>query len=116
MTPEQELKLDNLLHHLALFAVERQADRARQERIDAHLDAIERALAIPVNYSLREMASRLNVSASTIYHHPEEFPAPVSYKPLRYRVSDVEALALHGLPKMGRKGPRRGRKEEVKVS
>jgi hypothetical protein len=110
MSPEQELKIDNLRQEIALINIERQQDRALKERllaslarIDSHLQAIERAHAVPKLYSLRQACQVLSKTDRWGRDHPELLPAPVSSHPLRYRISDVEALAEHGLPKMGRK-------------
>jgi hypothetical protein len=111
--PDLELKLDNLIAELALEIAQIQKDRKFRASIDARLERLERVHAIPLVYTLKQAAARLgDYKPGWAYKHPELLPIPCSVRPLRYRVSDVEALA-RGIPKTGRKGSRAGRVKEA---
>jgi hypothetical protein len=93
MSPEQELRVDNLLGEVRELMTGVESDRAQRALLASRLERIERALALPLNYSLAETCSRLGMSVSTGRKHPERLPTPTSFLPLRYLVADVEALA-----------------------
>ena len=105
MTPEQELKLDNLITELALEISQIQEDRRQRELVNARLERIERALVIPLVYSAAQAARRLGRSTRWLYDHLAELPKPIETDPLRFRVQEIDAAAL----KIAPRAPRRGR-------
>ena len=93
MIPADDLRVDNLVASVSLALSDRQGEKATLREISSRLTRIERALAIPVTYSLAQACARLGFSVSTGRKHPERLPTPVKFLPLKYRVEDVEALA-----------------------
>jgi hypothetical protein len=107
-TAADDLRLDNLITSTSLLMAGIAEDKARRARLDARLERIERALAIPAVYWRKEACSRLGISTSTGARHPERLPKPVARG--KYSVSDIEALVE--APQLGER-PRRGRERIV---
>jgi len=98
MIPDQEVRIEALISLLTLERAERTKDRAIFDQINARLERIERAHAIPLEYSLREAGMRIwGMGESWSYKNLDKFPKPVRIDPYRFRVADVEAMAADPL-------------------
>jgi hypothetical protein len=106
MTPDQELKIYNLTTMLALVLANRQKDQAVLEQLLTRMERLDRSHAIPAFYTLRQACARFGFKPSWGHLHPEQLPAPVGNHPLRYRVTEVEALVAGREPSKGKRAPR----------
>lgn len=65
MTPEQTLKIDNLLAQCGLMLQTLKDRDARDRRIDARLAALEKAAPVPVTCGHAWACARLGISDKT---------------------------------------------------
>jgi hypothetical protein len=92
--PSLLLRIDNLIRGISTLATELEHNRASMLLIEAHLANIERALAIPISYTVKQASKRLNMSLDWCYRMLPALVEPSSRDPLRFPVDKIDALAL----------------------
>lgn len=92
--PALLVRIDNLVRVNATLATELQEEHRQRALIESHLANIERALAIPLAYNVRQAAQRLNRSIDWCYRHLPKHVTPVSQDPLQFPIDQVDRLAL----------------------
>jgi hypothetical protein len=98
------LRIDNLLRAVSTLSSELAEERAQKAQILMHLENIERAHAVPLVYTVKQAAQRLNYSLDWTYRHLPELVPPLSQDPLRFPVQAIDALALAHPRGKGRRG------------
>jgi hypothetical protein len=104
LRPEDSLRIDNLVASVALLVAGIREDKAQRAQVLASLERIERAIAVPMTYTLKQTCRRIGCSLSWGQKNGARLPTPVSQHPIRYRIEDVEAMVRDpgpGIKKVG---------------
>ena len=102
------LRIDNLIRTMGTLSTELVNTRSQNALFLARIENIERSLAVPLNYTVKQAVRRLNYSLDWGYRHLSDLVTPVSRDPLLFPIADIEALAVAR--------PKRGRAEKEKIA